>query len=220
MILYKFLKEMKGYKFSVIAVTFLCVVFAGCQRDKGSEVFTAVMQSYNNSGKDYIVGNVVYWSDADRIRINEGVYGIAVNGLDRNRATVNAEGVSDFDGKYYGAYPAEGSTIAANGRVTFTIPQQELYTTAGEKQVIHNIMAAKSNGSKLNFQNLCALLHFKVAASGSGVGAKLYAVEVVTDKPMYLADGIRCQYTHVEAKDSYRAHCSRARPLFACTTSC
>ncbi len=185
MILYKFLKEMKGYKFSVIAVAFLCVVFAGCQRDKGSEVFTAVMQSYNNSGKDYIVGNVVYWSDADRIRINDGVYGIAVDGSDSNRATVNAEGVSDFGGKYYGAYPAEGSTIAANGRVTFTIPQQELYTTAGGKQVIHNIMAAKSNGSKLNFQNLCALLHFKVAASGSGVGAKLYAVEVETDKPMW-----------------------------------
>lgn len=185
MILYKFLKEMKGYKFSVIAVAFLCVVFAGCQRDKGSEVFTAVMQSYNNSGKDYIVGNVVYWSDADRIRINDGVYGIAVDGSDRNRATVNAEGVSDFGGNYYGAYPAEGSTIAANGRVTFTIPQQKLYTTAGGKQVIHNIMAAKSNGSKLNFQNLCALLHFKVAASGSGVGAKLYAVEVETDKPMW-----------------------------------
>lgn len=185
MILYKFLKEMKEYNFSVIAVVFLCVVFAGCQRDKGSEVFTAVMQSYNNSGKDYIVGNIVYWSDADRIRINDGVYGIAVDGSDRNRATVNAEGVSDFDGKYYGAYPAEGSTIAANGRVTFTIPQQELYTTAGGKQVIHNIMAAKSNGSKLNFQNLCALLHFKVAASGSGVGAKLYAVEVKTDKPMW-----------------------------------
>lgn len=185
MILYKFLKEMKGYKFSVIAVAFLCVVFAGCQRDKGSEVFTAVMQSYNNSGKDYIVGNVVYWSDADRIRINDGVYGIAVNGSDSNRATVNAEGVSGFDGNYYGAYPAEGSTIAANGRVTFTIPQQELYTAAGGKQVIHNIMAAKSNGSKLNFQNLCALLHFKVAASGSGEGAKLYAVEVVTDKPMW-----------------------------------
>lgn len=185
MILYKFLKEMKGYKFSVIAVAFLCVVFAGCQRDKGSEVFTAVMQSYNNSGKDYIVGNVVYWSDADRIRINDGVYGIAVDGSDSNRATVNAEGVSDFGGNYYGAYPAEGATIAANGRVTFTIPQQELYTTAGGKQVIHNIMAAKSNGSKLNFQNLCALLHFKVAASGSGRGAKLYAVEVETDKPMW-----------------------------------
>jgi hypothetical protein len=185
MILYKFLKEMKGYKFSVIAVAFLCVVFSGCQRDKGSEVFTAVMQSYNNSGKDYIVGNVVYWSDADRIRINDGVYGIAVDGSDSNRATVNAEGVSDFGGNYYGAYPAEGATIAANGRVTFTIPQQELYATAGGKQVIHNIMAAKSNGSKLNFQNLCALLHFKVAASGSGVGAKLYAVEVVTDKPMW-----------------------------------
>ncbi len=185
MILYKFLKEMKGYKFSVIAVAFLCVVFAGCQRDKGSEVFTAVMQSYNNSGKDYIVGNVVYWSDADRIRINDGVYDIAVDGSDSNRATVNAEGVSDFGGNYYGAYPAEGSTIAANGRVTFTIPQQELYATAGGKQVIHNIMAAKSNGSKLNFQNLCALLHFKVAASGSGVGAKLYAVEVETDKPMW-----------------------------------
>ena len=100
MILYKFLKEMKGYKFSVIAVAFLCVVFAGCQRDTGSEVFTAVMQSYNNSGKDYIVGNVVYWSDADRIRINDGVYGIAVNGSDSNRATVNAEGVSDFSGNY------------------------------------------------------------------------------------------------------------------------
>ena len=162
----------------------MCVVFAGCQRDKGSDVFTAVMQSYKSS-KDYIADNAVCWSDGDRIRINDGVYGIAVDGSDRNRATVNAEGVSDFGGSYYGAYPVDESSIAANGRVTFTMPQQELYTVAGGKQVIHNIMAAKSNGSKLNFQNLCALLHFKVAASGSGVGAKVYAIDVVTDKPMW-----------------------------------
>ena len=182
--LHNFFREMKGFNFPTIAVLLLCVVFSGCQRDKGSEVFTAVMQSYN-SGKDYIVDNVIYWSDGDSIRINDGVYDIAVDGSDRNRATVNAEGASAYGGNYYAAFPVEGSTIAANGRVTFTMPQQELYTIAGGKQVIHNIMAAKADGGKLNFQNLCALLHFKVAASGSGVGAKLYAVEVETDKPMW-----------------------------------
>ncbi|MBO7489985.1 MAG: hypothetical protein J6T88_06880 [Bacteroidales bacterium] len=174
---------MKSDKFIVFLFALLCVAFAGCNRDKDSEVFTAITQGFSGS-KDYMGGNIVYWSDGDVLRINGGTYAVSVDGEHSNRATVNAEGVADFGGEYYAAYPASISSIAANGRVTFNIMEEESYSAAGGRQVVHSIMAAKANGSKLLFQNLCAMLHFKVKGSGSGIGAKLYAVEVESDKPL------------------------------------
>lgn len=181
---YNFLTKMKSDKFIVFLFALLCVAFTGCNRDKDSEVFTAITQGFSGS-KDYMGGNIVYWSDGDVLRINGGTYAVSVDGEHSNRATVNAEGVADFGGEYYAAYPASMSSIAANGRVTFDITEEETYSAAGGNQVVHSIMAAKANGSKLLFQNLCAMLHFKVKGSGSGIGAKLYAVEVESDKPLW-----------------------------------
>lgn len=182
--LYNFLTKMKSDKFIVFLFALLCVAFTGCNRDKDSEVFTAITQGFSGS-KDYMGGNIVYWSDGDVLRINGGTYAVSVDGEHSNRATVNAEGIAGFGGEYYAAYPASMSSIAANGRVTFDITEEETYSAAGGNQVVHSIMAAKANGSKLLFQNLCAMLHFKVKGSSSGIGAKLYAVEVESDKPLW-----------------------------------
>ena len=179
-----FFVEMKKEKIFSVALFALCLLFCGCQRDKDSSVFTAITQGFNGM-KDYMGDNVVYWSNGDAIRINDGTYPVAVDGGARHRATVDAEGVSAYGGSYYAAYPANISSVAANGRITFDIPANEIYDETGGNQIVHNVMAAKASDDKLLFQNLCALLHFKVGASGSGVGAKLYAIEVESDQPLW-----------------------------------
>lgn len=156
----------------------------GCRQNDDNKVFTAVIPDYNGP-KDYIAGSTVFWNSADRIRINDGIYTVALDANDHNKATVDAEGVSDYNGDYYAAYPADISSIVSAARITFALPHEEVYTSTSEGQVIHSVMAAKANNNVLQFQNVCALLHFSVAASGSGIGAKLRSLEVIADQPMW-----------------------------------
>lgn len=168
--------------FAILAVA--CIFVMGCREENDDEVFTALTQDYNDS-KDYISGSMVFWSDGDAVRINNGTYTIAVDDNDSHRATINAEGVTALGGEYYAAYPADISNVVSAGHITFSLPQEEVYTENDGKQVIHSVMAAKSDNRTFKFQNLCALLHFKVNASGGGIGDKLLAIEVETDKPMW-----------------------------------
>lgn len=168
--------------FAILAVA--CIFVMGCREENDDEVFTALTQDYNDS-KDYISGSMVFWSNGDAVRINNGTYTIAVDNGDSHRATINAEGVAAMGGEYYAAYPADISNVVSAGHITFSLPQEEVYTESDGKQVIHSVMAAKSDNRTFKFQNLCALLHFKVNASGGGIGDKLLAIEVETDKPMW-----------------------------------
>ncbi len=171
----------------IAAVMGISALTTGCRDDK-SGVFTAITQNYSGA-KDYIGGangTMVFWNDGDAVRINDGTYTVDVSDGDGHRATIAAEGVAAYGGEYYAAYPANISTIAGNGQITFSLPQEEVYATSGGSQVIHSVMAAKSDGNNtLKFQNVCALLHFKVNGSGSGIGAKVHAIEVESDQPMW-----------------------------------
>lgn len=154
----------------------------GCRKDDDSTVFTAVMPNYDGA-KDYIDGSMVFWSDGDAVRVNNRTFTVAVSNGDRHRATINAEGADAIGGEYFAAYPADIASITNADHVTFSLPQEETYTTEGGRQVIHSVMAAKAHDHTFQFQNVCALLHFKASTNVSG--AKLRAVEVITDKPMW-----------------------------------
>lgn len=173
----------KSLKISLLTATVILGTLMATSCSKDLTTFTAITQDYN-SAKDYITGTIVHWHNGDAVQINGQAYNIAVDASQNNKATINAEGASDIGGEYYAAYPADIAAING-GQITFSIPQEETYATNGGQQVVHSIMAAKADGNTLRFQNLCALLHFKVNASGNGIGAKLHAIEVVSDKPLY-----------------------------------
>ena len=166
----------------IAAMIFGTLLTTGCRKDDDSTVFTAVMPNYDGA-KDYIDGSMVFWSDGDSVRVNNGTFTVAVSNGDRHRATINAEGADAIGGEYFAAYPADIASITNANHVTFSLPQEETYTTDGGRQVIHSVMAAKANDHTFQFQNVCALLHFKASTNVSG--AKLRAVEVVTNKPMW-----------------------------------
>lgn len=173
----------KSLKISLLTATVILGTLMATSCSKDRTTFTAITQDYN-SAKDYITGTIVHWHNGDAVQINGQAYNIAVDASQNNKATIDAEGASDIGGEYYAAYPADIAAING-GQITFSIPQEETYATNGGQQVVHSIMAAKADGNTLRFQNLCALLHFKVNASGNGIGAKLHAIEVVSDKPLY-----------------------------------
>lgn len=157
-------------------------VLSSCSKDNDG-LFTASTRPFH-SVKDHVSGTSLYWDNSDRVRINNGSYSISIDAGDHNRATINATDVTSYGGNYYASYPAEISGIGVDGTVSFDLPRKEVYTTSGSNQVIHNVMAAKASDGHFDFENLCALLHFQLKASGEGVGAKLYAIEVSSDKPL------------------------------------
>lgn len=174
----------------MVALMFAIVMVFGCSKDGQDGLFSAFTENFN-SPKDHVVsGNLLYWNNGDEVVINNGTYSLA---LDGSHATINASGVTPYGGAYYAAYPAAYASVGTDGKVVFDIPRKETYSVSGGSQVIHSVMAARTTDTELKFSNLCSLLHFRLKASGSGIGAKLCAIEVASDKP--LCGGLSAAYS-------------------------
>lgn len=170
-----------------IALLATLVAFVGCQKEE-TEFFTATTQDYSATTKVHIAsGNqnsIAYWDNGDQVMINGTTHRITIEDNNSNTAKIAAEGVRAYGDKYYAAYPASRATMGGNA-VTFEIPSSETYTTNNSgQQLVNNIMVAKSDGTRLAFQNVGAMLHFSVKGSNSGVGKQLLAIEVSCDRPL------------------------------------
>ena len=166
---------------ALLAIVLMSLLPIACQNEE-DDIFTAVIGKYSGS-KDYMNSLDVMWSNGDKVQINNGTYSIAVDESDRNRATIHADGVTAYGEAYYAAYPADIATISMDGTLSFTLPDKEVYEKdANGRQVVHNMMAAVTEGRQFDFANLGALLHFSV--SSSSADARLCAVEVTADAPV------------------------------------
>ncbi len=170
-------------KISRLFSSFVAAILLFCACSKDDDYFTAVIQNYNDS-KDYISSSTVFWSNGDRVRINNTVCDISVDGSDNNKATIHSDEITPYSNTYYASYPANITDIRADGTVSINLPRRETYAVSNGSQVIHSVMAAASTDKHLAFENLCALLHFRVNASGAGVGTNLCAIEVSTNQPI------------------------------------
>lgn len=171
--------EIRKILIPVIGLALCSLFFISCNKDSDT-VFSAHIEQYNGT-KDYVDNrNKIYWSDGDRLKINNGTYTVNVADDD---ATINAEGVTDYGGQYYAAYPDSYAAIAANGTISFTLPEKEAYRETAGRQVVNSVMTAKTSTSRLDFKNVCALLHFSL--SSTAAGSRLCAVEVSSDKALW-----------------------------------
>lgn len=170
--------------YAIIAIVALTLTLAGCHKEN-NEIFTATTQSYSSSKTHFEGSGIAYWDDGDMVTINDKSFTVTIDGDDNNKATIAVSDLSPYGDYYYAAYPANRATISTDGTITFTIPKSEVYTpNTNGNQVIHNIMAAKTQNTRLEFYNMCAMLHFQIKGSGSGIGKKLMAIEVSSDKPL------------------------------------
>ena len=165
--------------YAIIAIVALTLTLAGCHKEN-NEIFTATTQSYSSSKTHFEGSGIAYWDDGDMVTINDKSFTVTIDGDDKA-----VSDLSPYGDYYYAAYPANRATISTDGTITFTIPKSEVYTpNTNGNQVIHNIMAAKTQNNRLEFYNMCAMLHFQIKGSGSGIGKKLMAIEVSSDKPL------------------------------------
>lgn len=175
------MKNKKSTFLTVLLLFLAAMTMVSCKSETDT-VFTIITEDYNGS-KAYIANNtILYWSNGDQVRVNSDVYTVAVNG-ETSKATIDADGVTSFNGNYYAIYPADNTSILVDGTVQFALPEEEQYQFDGTYQVMNNIMAAHSTGSTLKMKNLCSVLCFSLASSVDGM--KICAIEVSSDKAMW-----------------------------------
>ena len=170
-------------KISRLFSSFVAAILLFCACSKDDDYFTAVIQNYNDS-KDYISSSTVFWSNGDLVRINNTVCVVSVDESDNNKATIHSTDVTPYGERFYASYPVDITNIRPDGSVVIDLPRRENYSVSGGYQVLHSVMAAASTDKHLAFENLCALLHFRVNASGSGIGANLCAIEVSSNQSL------------------------------------
>lgn len=165
----------------LVSIATLCIT--GCNKENDN-IFTATTKSYDSHKLHFNGSNTTYWDDGNEVLINGNRYTISVDGNDNNKARIAAEGVTPYGGNFYAAYPAERATMSGNTTV-FKLPYSEEYeTVSSDNQLINNLMVAKSSDNTLAFENVAAMLHFRIKGSGNGEGKKLMAIEVSCDKPL------------------------------------
>lgn len=167
--------------FLLVSIASFCL--SGCNKESDN-IFTATTQNYESPKLHFNGSNITYWDNGDEVLINGNSYTISIDGSDNNKARIVANNVTPIGGNYYAAFPADRANMSSN-TTTFELPYSEKYETVSSgNQLINNLMVAKSSGSTLAFQNVAAMLHFRIKGTGSGEGKKLMAIEVSCDKPL------------------------------------
>ena len=139
-------------------------LMTGCQKEQDGVTLKAVI---NQESKAYIgsiedVGLFPFWDTDDKVRINGTQYGFQENSVDQTYATI--AGVQG-SAPYYAIYPSlrVRTMDITNGSADVTIPVTQFYETVSGHQRLEMLMAAKTEGTVLQFDNLCAILKVHVA---------------------------------------------------------
>ena len=137
-------------------------MMTGCQKEQDGVTLKAVI---NQDTKAYIgtIGTALYpfWDTDDQVRINGTQYGFQENSVDQTYATI--AGVQG-SAPYYAIYPSRlvRTMDITNGTAGVTIPVTQLYEHVSGHQRLEMLMAAKTEGTVLQFDNLCAILKVHV----------------------------------------------------------
>ncbi len=152
----------------------LALGLTSCQKDAvGTTTFTATLEDcQDEDGKTVLTGTSMQWTTGDRIK----VFGTAGSGV--YEATVRNGGGTTFacvEGDAGGApYRAVYPASAANDDGTIELPVVQV-TTDGSLTGFP--MYTESNGTNLDFKNLCGILRLRLQKSG----VSITAIEVTGD---------------------------------------
>lgn len=155
-------------------------MMTGCQKEQDGVTLKAVI---NQDTKAYIgtIGSSLYpfWNTDDKVRINGTQYGFQENSVDQTYATI--AGVQG-SAPYYAIYPSRlvRTMNISNETAGVTIPVTQLYETVDGHQRLEMLMAAKTEGTVLQFDNLCAILKVHVKNSVGNVSSLAVQRIVVT----------------------------------------
>ena len=165
---------MKKVLFFLVCSVVSFLVFLSCQReDTVMDNFTAVLENcIDDQSKTTMQGNAMVWESGDKVDIwgssGRGDYAAVLRGADG--VVLNHISGEVGNPPYRAIYPAGASY---NGR-TLTLPSVQM---TSDGSLTDFPMYAESNGTTLEFKNLCGVLRLRMQKSGVSV----IAIEVTGD---------------------------------------
>lgn len=129
-----------------------------CQKEQELVTLGAVI---NQPAKTYINDRYPCWSEGDQVYVNNSTYPVsAISGSSAQIADV--VGADAYRAIYPATLVTPGSNIANNVTIPVTLPATQRYQVVEGHQRVDAPMGAYTDGSTLQFYNLCSIVHVVV----------------------------------------------------------
>ena len=156
----------KQYFLLTLVLVATAFMATSCQKEKGTVTLGAEIQRpADTDSKVYLSGNTPAWVNGDQVLINDAVYAVFA----ANYSSAQIENVT-ASSSYRALYPAnlvpEGTDISSSSNIPITLPavQTRLYQ-AGRLKMDIPMGAYLTNGSTLQFHNLCSIVRITISNS-------------------------------------------------------
>ena len=156
----------KQYFLLTLVLVATAFMATSCQKEKGTVTLGAEIQRpADTDSKVYLSGNTPAWVNDDQVLINDAVYAVFA----ANYSSAQIENVT-ASSSYRAIYPAnlvpEGTDISSSSSIPITLPavQTRLYQ-AGRLKMDIPMGAYLTNGSTLQFHNLCSIVRITISNS-------------------------------------------------------
>jgi surface protein len=143
------------FLFTLLAALLLAT---SCQKEQELVTLGAVI---NQPAKTYIDDRYPCWNEGDQVYVNTDAYPVsAISGSSAQIADV--VGADAYRAIYPASLVTEGSNIANNATIPVTLPATQKYQVVDGHQRVDAPMGAYTEGSTLQFYNLCSIVHVVV----------------------------------------------------------
>ena len=142
----------------LFTLTAALLLAASCQKEQELVTLGAVI---SQTGKTYIDDRYPCWNEGDQVYVNNAAYTVsAISGSSAQIA--NVVGADAYRAVFPASLVTEGSNIANNGSIPITLPATQRYQVVDGHQRVDAPMGAFTEGSTLQFYNLCSIVHVVV----------------------------------------------------------
>ena len=156
----------KQYFLLTLVLVATAFMATSCQKEKGTVTLGAEIQRpADTDSKVYLSGNTPAWVNGDQVLINDAVYAVFA----ANYSSAQIENVT-ASSSYRALYPAnlvpEGTDISSSSSIPITLPAvQTRQYQAGRLKMDIPMGAYLTNGSTLQFHNLCSIVRITISNS-------------------------------------------------------
>ena len=159
----------------LLAAAIATLMASGCHKEQELVTLGAII---NQPSKTYIDNRHLCWNEGDQVFVNTAAY--PVSAISGSSAQIAAVAGSD---SYRALFPASlvtsGSDIATGSTVPITLPATQNYRVVDGHQRVDAPMGAYTEGSTLQFYNLCSIVHV-VVNNNTGSNMTLGSLKIET----------------------------------------
>ena len=159
----------------LLAAAIATLMASGCHKEQELVTLGAII---NQPSKTYIDNRHLYWNEGDQVYVNTAAYPVsAISGSSAQIAAV--EGYDSYRALFPASLVTSGSDIATGATVPITLPATQNYRVVDGHQRVDAPMGAYTEGSTLQFYNLCSIVHV-VVNNNTGSNMTLGSLKIET----------------------------------------